>query len=147
MWNGQPFADGERPLRRNAVVALLPSLSPRCLTLCDLMDCSPLSMGFSRKEYWSGLPFPPPGGLLDPWMEPVSPALQADNLPAEPTLTLSPCTLLPAPPQHGDRERAGLREIRQCGALVLFFWAKRQRSTRRNARWPDLYFKLADSSL
>ena len=31
------------------------------LTLCDPMDCSPLSMGFSRQEYWSGLPFPPPG--------------------------------------------------------------------------------------
>ena len=129
------------------LLGLLLSLSQCCLTLCDLMDYSPLSMGFSRKEYWSGLLFPPPGGLLDPWMEPVSPALQADTLPAEPILTLSSCGPLPAPPQHGDRERAGLREIRQCGVLALLFWAKRQCSTRRNARWPALYFKLADRSL
>ena len=31
-----------------------------CLTLCDLMGCNPLSVGFSRQEYWSGLPFPSP---------------------------------------------------------------------------------------
>ena len=35
---------------------------------------APLSMGFSRQEYWSGLPFPPPGDLPDPGIEPVSPA-------------------------------------------------------------------------
>ena len=38
-----------------------------------------LSMGFSRQEYWSGLPWPPPGDLLDPGIEPESPALQADS--------------------------------------------------------------------
>ena len=46
-----------------------------------------LSMGFSRQEYWSGLPFPIPGELLDPGIKPVSPwipAFQADYLPAEP---------------------------------------------------------------
>ena len=37
---------------------------------------APLSMGFSRQEYWSGLPFPPPGNLLEPGIEPMSPALQ-----------------------------------------------------------------------
>ena len=42
---------------------------------------SPLSMKFSRQEYWSGLPFPSPGDLPDPGMEPGSPALQADSLP------------------------------------------------------------------
>ena len=36
---------------------------------------APLSVGFSRQEDWSGLPFPPPGDLLDPGIEPVSPAL------------------------------------------------------------------------
>ena len=41
-------------------------------------------MGFSRQEYWSGLPCPPPGGLLDPAVEPRSPGLQADPLPSEP---------------------------------------------------------------
>ena len=106
-----------------------------CLTLCDLMDCSPpgssvhgisqaeilewvaisfsnawkwkvrvkllsrvqllatpwtaayqapLSLGFSRREYWSGLPFPSPGDLPDPEIELRTPALQADSLPSEP---------------------------------------------------------------
>ena len=42
------------------------------------------SMGFSRQEYWSGLPFPSPGDLPDPGIEPGSPTLQADALPSEP---------------------------------------------------------------
>ena len=45
---------------------------------------APLFMGFSRQEYWSGLPFPSPGDLPDPGIEPRSPALQADALPSEP---------------------------------------------------------------
>ena len=45
---------------------------------------APLSMGFSRQEYWSGLPFPSPGGLPDPGIEPWSPALEADALTSEP---------------------------------------------------------------
>ena len=44
-----------------------------CPTLCDRIDCiahqAPPSMGFSRQEYWSGLPFPSPGGLPDPGIE------------------------------------------------------------------------------
>ena len=44
----------------------------------------PLSMGFSRQEYWSGLPFPSPGDLPNPGIEPGSPALQADALSSEP---------------------------------------------------------------
>ena len=44
---------------------------------------TPLSMRFSRQEYWSGLPFPSPGDLPDPRIEPRSPALQADALPSE----------------------------------------------------------------
>ena len=42
------------------------------------------SMGFYRQEYWSGLPFPSPGELPDPGIEPGSPALQAGALPSEP---------------------------------------------------------------
>ena len=41
-------------------------------------------MGFSRQEYWSGLPFPSPGDLPNPRIEPESPALQADAVPSEP---------------------------------------------------------------
>ena len=45
---------------------------------------APLSMGFSRQEYWSGFSFPPPGDLPDPGIEPLSPALQVDPLPIDP---------------------------------------------------------------
>ena len=45
---------------------------------------APPSMGFSRQEYWSGLPFSSPGDLPDPGIEPGSPALQADTLTSEP---------------------------------------------------------------
>ena len=45
---------------------------------------APPSMGFSRRECWSRLPFPSPGDLPDPGIEPGSPALQADALPSEP---------------------------------------------------------------
>ena len=57
---------------------------PLCLILCDPMDCSPPGssvLGFSRPEYWSGLPFPPPGDLPDPEIElrsPVSPELAGE---------------------------------------------------------------------
>ena len=42
------------------------------------------SMGFSRQEYWSGLPFPSPGDLPDPGIKPRSPTLEADALTSEP---------------------------------------------------------------
>ena len=45
---------------------------------------APQSMGISRQEYWSGLPFPSPGELPDPGIKLVSPALEADTLPSEP---------------------------------------------------------------
>ena len=45
---------------------------------------APPSMGFSRQEYWSGVPLPSPGDLPDPGIEPGSPTLQADALPSEP---------------------------------------------------------------
>ena len=45
---------------------------------------APPSMGFSRQEYWSGLPFPSPGDLPDPGILPRSPALQVDALTSEP---------------------------------------------------------------
>ena len=45
---------------------------------------APLSMGFSRQECWSGLPFPSPGDVPDPGIELGSPTLQTDALPSEP---------------------------------------------------------------
>ena len=46
---------------------------------------APLSMGFSRQEYWSGLSFPSPADLPDPGIKPRSPALEADCLPSKPS--------------------------------------------------------------
>ena len=59
-----------------------------CLTLCDPMNCTacqaPLSMEFSRQEYWSGSPFPSPGNLSHPGIKSESLVLQADSFPSEP---------------------------------------------------------------
>ena len=88
----------------NAVPGLCPVLEGRytctsvtllvCSSACSVISDSatprtiahqaPLSMGFFRQEYWSGLPYPPPGDLLNPGIEstsPVSPSLQGDSLP------------------------------------------------------------------
>ena len=54
------------------------------MTLCTVARQAPLSREFSRQGYWSGLPFPSPGDLPNPGIEPGFPALQADSLPFEP---------------------------------------------------------------
>ena len=60
-----------------------------CPSLCDPMDWwalaleAPLSMGFHRQEYWTGLPFPPAGDLLDPGVKPRSPVLAGGFFTAE----------------------------------------------------------------
>ena len=66
-------------VRARSVVQLCPFVTP-----WTVAHQAPLSMGFSRQKYWSGLPCPPPGDLPDPGIEPKSPALQADSLPCEP---------------------------------------------------------------
>ena len=50
-------------------------------TLSTVAYQAPLSMGFSRQEYWGGLPSPPPGNIPDAGIKPTSPALQTDSLP------------------------------------------------------------------
>ena len=77
----------DRGAWRAAVHGVAELVTQSNLTLSDPMDCSllaPLSMEFSKHEYWSGLPFPSPGDLPDPGIEPMSPELQADSLPSEP---------------------------------------------------------------
>ena len=57
-----------------------------CPALCDPRDYSrqsPLSIEFSRQEYWNGLPCPSPGDLPKPGIESGSPALQGDSLPSK----------------------------------------------------------------
>ena len=69
-----------------------------CVYVCHVLSCvqlfvSPwtvalqasLSMEFSQQECWSRSPFPPPGDLPDAGIEPISPALQGDSLPTEPS--------------------------------------------------------------
>ena len=62
-----------------AVMVCKPVVARSCPTLCNPMNCTrqaPLSTGFSRQEYWSGLSFPPPGDLPDPGTKPASPAFR-----------------------------------------------------------------------
>ena len=63
------------------LVSYLPSRVQFFVTLWAVAHQAPLSMQFPRQEYWSGLPFPSPGYLPDPGIEPASPAWQADPLP------------------------------------------------------------------
>ena len=74
-------------------------------TLWTVAHQAPLSMKFSRQEYWGGLPLSSPEDLPDPVTEPGSPALQADSLPSDPpqrrkavkcTEIYSPCWLSPS---------------------------------------------------
>ena len=62
------------------LVGLVTQSCPTLATPWTVTHQAPLSMGFSRQEYWSGLPFPSPGDFPDPGIEPGSPALQADSL-------------------------------------------------------------------
>ena len=78
-----------------------------CLTLATpwtVAHQAPLSMEFSKQEYWSGLPCPPPGDLLNPGTEPTSPASQADYLPLS----------------HQGRPTEGLLCARYCAGCFLY---------------------------
>ena len=72
-------------------------------TLCDPLNCSPPGYsvsGFSRQEYWSGLPCPLPGDLSDPGIKPTSlaaPALRVDSLPLSPWLDSLPLSYQGSP--------------------------------------------------
>ena len=67
-----------------AVLCLVLSCVLLFVTSCTVAHQAPLSMWFSRQEYWSGLPCPPPGDLPNSGIEPRSPALQADSLLSDP---------------------------------------------------------------
>ena len=65
-------------------LGLVTKSCPTLVTPWTVACQAPLSMGFSRQEYWSGLPFPSPGDLPDPGIEPRSPVLQSCySLPTE----------------------------------------------------------------
>ena len=65
---------------RGLVAKLYLTLATPCVVACQ----APLFLGLSRQEWVSGLPFPSPGDLPDPGIEPGSPILEADSLPTKP---------------------------------------------------------------
>ena len=65
-------------------VSVSHSVMPDSSTIWTVAHQAPLSMGFPKQEYWSGLPFPLPGGLPDPGIEPVSLALADGFFTTEP---------------------------------------------------------------
>ena len=78
-----------------------------CLTLVTAWTVAhqdPVSMGFSRQEYWSGLPFPSPGDLPNPGIELGSPAFQADTLTSEP----------PGKPHYFHEDKVNMKELQRC---------------------------------
>ena len=76
----------KKKMKSKTIVLLCQSLSHIQLfsTPWTVACQAPLSMGFSRREYWSGLPLPPPWNLPHPEIEPQSPLLQADSLVLDP---------------------------------------------------------------
>ena len=82
-------AEGKRPTTRGRHCLPDPGggcclVAQLCPTLLQHHGQAPLSLGFSRQEYWSGLPFPPPGDLPDPGIEPMSAALAGRFFTTEP---------------------------------------------------------------
>ena len=87
-------------------------------------------MGFSRQEFWSGLPFPSPGDLPDPGIEPGSPTLQADALTSEPpgkpiivliviNIISPPTPHSPTPPKSSQTWQPGFRQQELLGHLTV----------------------------
>jgi len=76
------------------------------VTLWTVALQAPLSMEFSRQEYWSGLPFPSPGYPPHPGIKPGSPALQTDSLPSQlPQKPIYGTIIVDKPRQHIKKQR------------------------------------------
>ena len=76
-----PFQEIRNRLRKELTDCALLSCTQLFVIPWTVAHQAPLSIEFSRQKYWSGLPFSPPGDLLDPEIELVSPVLQMDSLP------------------------------------------------------------------
>ena len=100
-------------------------LAQSCPTLCNPWTVQ--SMEFSRPEYWSGQPFPSPGVCPNPGIEPRSPILQADSLPAEP---------------QGKPKNTGV------GSLSLLWWILlAQESNRDHLHCKQILYQLREAIL
>ena len=89
----------------------------------------PLSLEFSRQEYWSGLPFPSPGDFPNPGIKLQSPVLQADSLPSEPpgkpkTSTDSFLKDFYCEKNSAENQGNSWRRIQSQGKIFLFFFVK-----------------------
>ena len=84
-------------------------------------------MGFSKQKYWSGLPFPSPGDLPDPGIEPRSPMLQADSLPFEDQGSAN-SWLTQVCPQVKEEEQEGWADVCKAALKSLEVSAKLQES-------------------
>ena len=73
----------QREMIELSPLSLVTKLYPTLATPWTVACQAPPSVGISRQQYWSRLPFPSPGDLPDPGIKPRSPALQADSLPTE----------------------------------------------------------------
>ena len=95
---------------KTQIVLALPVLSNSFATPWITARQIPLFMGFPSREYWSGLPFPSPGYLPDPGIEPGCPALEADALTSEPpgkSREWLPTPVLLPGESHGQKSLAG----------------------------------------
>ena len=92
---------------------------------------APQSIGFSRQEYWSGLPFPSPGDLPDPGIEPGSPALEADSLTSEPLTYMFE--------QHFSLYLTCLLQIQFLSELQLWYFFFQYRSMKGKFRFHPVF--------
>ena len=102
-------------------------IAESCLTLCNPTDCTASGSsvhGLSQQEYWSGSPFPSPGGLLGPGIEPVSPALAGGFFTPEP----------PGKPQY--HKLLDLKKVyEKAGPLFSTLSSSELRGADRDAQW------------
>ena len=84
---------------------------------------APLTLGFPRQEYWRGLLCPPPGNLPNPGIEPRSPTLQADSLPAEPQFSPN----LKAGKADVPAQKQADRESMNSPLLTIFYFIQASR--------------------
>ena len=78
-----PCPKAKEKAQQDSCSCLVTKPCPTLVTPWTVACQAPQSMGFSRQEYWNGLPFPSPGDLPNPGIKPRSPVLQADSLPTE----------------------------------------------------------------
>jgi len=108
-----------------SLCACMRSVTQLCPTLWDptISHQAPLSMGFSRQEYWSGLPFPPPGNLPDPGIKPVSPALAGEFFTSEPPGKphFLPCATWEGSENHEKVLQPQLKNLAENEAGCLFW--------------------------